>query len=97
MNATVNLQADLQIMVAANCLLRLCAISVLEEECNSFEEGPQKNRKPNEIFINMGNMQTQEQLMAEELAFLDFSSDKDHNINNEAFDNKISQSKVRYC
>jgi hypothetical protein len=80
MNATVNLQADLQIMVAANCLLELCAMSVLEEE------RPQKNRKLNAIFVNKYNMQTKETLVAEELAFLDFSSDEDHNINNEAFD-----------
>jgi hypothetical protein len=65
MNVTVNLQADLQIMVAANCLLRLCAMSVLEEECDSFEERPRKERHLHEIFINKGNMQTQEQLVAE--------------------------------
>jgi len=40
MNATVNQQADLQIMLAAYCLLRLCPMNVLEEECNSFEERP---------------------------------------------------------
>jgi hypothetical protein len=45
MNATVSLQADLQIMADANCHLRLCAMSVLEEECNSFQERPQKKRK----------------------------------------------------
>jgi hypothetical protein len=45
MNATVNLQAYLQIMVDANCHLRLCAMSVLEEECNSFEKRPQKKRQ----------------------------------------------------
>jgi len=38
-------------------------------------------------------MQTQEQLVAEELVFLDFSSSEDHNTNNEAFGNNRSQSK----
>ena len=97
MSATVNLQADLQIMVPANCLLRLCAMSVLEEECNSFEERPQKKRQLHEMFVNKGNMQTQEQLVAEELVFLDFSSSIDHNSNNEAFGNNRLQSKVRHC
>jgi hypothetical protein len=92
MSATVILQADLHIMVAANCLLRLCAMSVLEEECNFFEERPQKKRQLHEIFVNNGNMQTQEQLVAEELVFLDFSSSIDHNTNNEAFgNNKITK------
>lgn len=45
MNATVSLQADLQIMVDVNYHLRLCATSVLEEECNSFEERPQEKRQ----------------------------------------------------
>jgi hypothetical protein len=86
MNATANQQADLQIMLAAYCLLRLCAMSVLEEECNSFEERPQKERQLHEIFVNKGNMQTQE-LVAKELVFLDFSSSIDHNTNNKAFGN----------
>ena len=84
MNATVIQQADLQIMLAAYCLLRLCAMSGLEEECNSFEERPQKKRQLHDIFINKGNMQTQE-LVAKELVFLYFSSSIDHNSNNEAF------------
>jgi len=38
-------------------------------------------------------MQTQEQLVAEELVFLDFSSSVDHNTSNEALGNNRSQSK----
>jgi hypothetical protein len=94
--ATVNLKADSQIMVAADCLLKLCATNVLREKCNAFQGSSQRNIKHNEAGNNECNRQATEQLITQELTHVDFNSSKKKNVNNDIFDDRPQRKVSQY-